>query len=145
MGVRVLVADVGGTNSRFAVLERRAGAWVEVWRAEGVKNREHGSFEDAAAVALATSGGALGAVAAGVAVAGPVVDALGGRVARLTNLPWPDVVARALEARLGMRVALVNDLEAVGHGLGLVPDAERVVVKASRISSSAETGVSRRT
>ena len=47
------------------------------------------------------------------ALAGPVA----GGVGRLTNLPWV-VNGKELEARYGIkRVALINDFEAVGHGV----------------------------
>lgn len=99
-----LVADVGGTNVRFA----RAG--------EGgrLSDRvEHGTadfpgFADALAAYLDRIGGAEGCESASIAAAGPVAD---GEI-RLTNGTW--VIREAEVSRLlgGVPVSLFNDLQA---------------------------------
>jgi glucokinase len=113
----LLVADIGGTNSRLALVD--GGAIVPESRASAV-NAEHESFEAMLAAYLAAragGGGQLRIDGAAVAVAGPVRGAL----AHLTNRDWTircDALAAVTGAR---RVRLLNDLAALGLALpGLV-------------------------
>lgn len=92
MAETVLVGDVGGTHSRWALFAEALGP-VSV-----VRTRDFTTLKQA------VDGRIQGASACGVAVAGPVVN---GRVS-LTNAQWV-----ATEADLSVPVALVNDLEAV--------------------------------
>jgi glucokinase len=58
-------------------------------------------------------------------VAGPVF----GRHAQLTNLPW-NVDADALEARFAIpRVQLINDFEAVGHGIAALQAEDLITLQ----------------
>lgn len=115
----LLVADVGGTNTRFALCEGtlRADTLTRY------RNAGFASFDAALAAYLAAQGGAaLRAVC--IAVAGPVSA---GR-AQLTNLDW-DFEAGALAAATGAaRVEIINDLAALGHAVpGLTPADAAVV------------------
>lgn len=106
-GVR-LVADIGGTNVRFAMA--RPHGEPEVLRAYRVA--EHATFEDALDRYLSEAGH-LRPAAAAIGAAGPVDD---GSVT-LTNAPWT-LGEAALSRRLaGVPVRIVNDLEAVAHAL----------------------------
>ena len=109
----ILVADVGGTNARFAVM--RGGRPVTA--PKRLTNRDHARFEDAAAAYLASvSAPRLDAVCA--AFAGPVQ---GGR-ARLTNHDWA-VEEADMAAALGAGRGLVlNDLAAMGHACALLDE-----------------------
>lgn len=63
--------------------------------------------------------------AACFAVAGPVF----GRHAQLTNLPW-DVDADALATRFAIpHVQLINDFEAVGHGIATLPAEDLITLQ----------------
>ena len=95
----VLVGDIGGTHSRWAIY---AGGLTEV---EVCRTASSGSLRDA------VQPWAGRYRAAGVAVAGPVED---GRVL-LTNADW-----RATESDLDVPVRLVNDLAAVALGVPLL-------------------------
>lgn len=65
-------------------------------------------------------------VAACLALAGPV----SWRRVKLTNLPW-EVDADALAARFGIpRVTLINDFEAVGHGVAALQAADLLTLQA---------------
>ncbi len=102
----ILVADIGGTNSRFALV-----AGGELTARLSVSNDEAGSLEAAVdrflAVQKARPSHAV------LAVAAPV----GARAVRLTNRDWI-IDAEALERRFGFaRVDLLNDFAAVAHGL----------------------------
>jgi glucokinase len=108
-----LVADIGGTHSRFALA--RPGERPRAVRT--LLNREHASLAAAAQNYLeaehATPASACFAVAA------PVRE---GEM-RLVNYPWT-FSAAALTAALGLkRLRLVNDFEAIAHSLpALAPD-----------------------
>ena len=113
----VLAADVGGTNTRLALVGPEAGR-PEAARYE---NRGFSSFYEVLARYCAEHplpplGGCC------VAIAGPVTSDR----ARLTNLDWSidaASIASALPVALPGPVVLVNDLFALGHSLGgLRPD-----------------------
>jgi glucokinase len=104
--VRALLADIGGTNARFAVLEDGAIGAPLVLSVAGFA-----TTEDAVAEALGRL--APGGVDVGVlALAGPVVT----EPVRLTNAHWVFSSA-ALAARFGFPVRLVNDFMALAHAL----------------------------
>jgi glucokinase len=102
-----LLADIGGTHARFALLEGTAPGPPLVLPVAGFP-----TLEDALAEALAriAPGGVARAL---LAVAAPVE----GGTARLTNAAW-EASAPALTARFGIgRVRLVNDFLALAHAL----------------------------
>ncbi|KAA2316271.1 ROK family protein [Pseudooceanicola sediminis] len=103
-----LVADVGGTNVRFALVE---GDRVQPDTISSFRNDDFATFRDAAAQYIEDKGKpALTRMA--IAVAGPV----NGTHARLTNREWYfDTVA--LAADFGVSVALLNDLKALGYSV----------------------------
>ncbi|MFN3646349.1 MAG: glucokinase [Gemmobacter sp.] len=103
----ILVADVGGTNCRFALGERGRGLRALARLA----NDAHADFAAALGSYLAAQGHpALSAAC--FAVAGPVTQ---GKAA-LTNRGWHFDTA-TLSAQLGAPVRLINDLAALGHAL----------------------------
>jgi glucokinase len=101
-----LLADIGATNARFALL---AGGTLGA-----VKNLEVGAFDrftDAVNVFLKDSGGTP-VTHAVVAVAGPVH----GQRCVLTNCDWT-IDAEQLRASFGFAARVVNDFEAVALSL----------------------------
>jgi len=105
----VLVGDIGGTNSRLALLTPNAGPTRPI-RAATLPTRQYSSVEELAAAFLGPSPPVLaGAV---FAVAGPVV---GGRV-ELTNVGWT-LDEKTLAARFGGSVRLLNDLVAMAYSI----------------------------
>lgn len=103
-----LVADVGGTNVRFALVE---GDRVLPESISGFRNDDFVTFRDAAAQYIADKGKpALTRMA--IAVAGPV----NGAHARLTNREWYFDTA-ALAEDFGVSVVLLNDLKALGYSV----------------------------
>jgi glucokinase len=106
--LRALLADIGGTNARFALLEGGAvGAPLVLAVAD------FPTVEDAVAEALSRLGPAGPVETAVLALAGPVVT----EPVRLTNAPWA-VASAPLAARFGFgRVRLVNDFLALAHAL----------------------------
>jgi glucokinase len=103
-----LVADVGGTNVRFA----RAGADGSLDGLRSCRAADFPSFRAALEAYLADSGrGDI--VAAAIAAAGPID---GDRV-KITNNPWSIDRADVSAALGGAPAVLINDLEAVAAAL----------------------------
>jgi len=119
----ILAGDIGGTNTRLALVEA-AGERLRLVAYERFRSREHGDF-----LAVLSRFGPLQAGrldAAGFGVAGPVVD---GRC-EATNLPWI-VDAGAIARQLDLpRVSLVNDLQAIAHAIPALPATDFGVLNA---------------
>jgi glucokinase len=106
----ILAGDVGGTNTRLAFFEQRAGKLQNLFE-HVYPSHGHASLEDIVAEFLASQKFRPDAVAIGVA--GPVRDG----VCRATNLPWV-VDARLVAKRIGFpSITLLNDLEANAYGI----------------------------
>ena len=130
-----IVADIGGTNGRFAIV--RDGRVTE---RRSYRNAE---FPDLASLIeryLDDAGSADDDVeAACLAVAAPVSE---NGEARFTNAPWK-VSARALQEAMKLaRVAIINDFAAQAYGLeALGPaDAQAIVAATTRAGASAGKG-----
>lgn len=109
---KVLLADIGGTNARFAVLADGIVGGVA-----HLAVRDHGSFLDALGAYLRNvpEAGTIGAAI--LAVAGPIQN---GRCI-LTNSRWV-VDAAELRVTCGFSTArLINDFEAVAWSLPRLP------------------------
>lgn len=123
----LLAGDIGGTKT--LLLRGR-------WQAGRLETLAEARFESAAHADPAdiVRGFLAGVPAPHVAcfaVAGPVQPASGGgRQARITNLPWL-LDSNRLAGALGIRqVSLINDLEAVGHGIAMLSPADVLSVQA---------------
>jgi glucokinase len=113
--MRVLAGDVGGTNTRLALCEVEGNRVTRL--AEEVRRSDScGGLYEAAAEFLERH--SLRPEAACFGLPGPV---RGRTVQLLTNLPW-EIDADELEARLGVPVFLLNDLEANAWGLATLGD-----------------------
>jgi glucokinase len=116
---RVLLADIGGTHARFALLSGN-----DLGPVQSLDVVAHGCIDDAVAHFLAASGGSVPISEAILAVAGPVAD---GR-SRLTNAGWV-VDGSELKRRFGFpRVRLFNDLEVAAWGLAQLAPADTVLI-----------------
>ena len=118
----LLVADVGGTNTRVAL------ATGQQLRSDTIKRFKNASYPGLETVlrAYLEHQGLTDIDGASVAVAGPVRDGSG----VMTNLDWSidrETLARATGAE---QVAVLNDLQAQGHALGLIDDANMLNVVA---------------
>lgn len=106
----ILAGDIGGTNTRLALLEA-VGGGLRVRSEMTFPSREQTSLEAALGEFLSARHAVLTAATFGIA--GPV---RGGRC-EATNLPWV-VDAKSLAKRLRLRrVGLINDLVANAHGI----------------------------
>ncbi len=130
----ILVGDIGGTNTRLAFFagdgegfRTMAEATFPSGRYSGLEGIVH-DFVNA---------NKLQVTHAGFGVAGPVRN---GR-SQATNLPWV-VDAHRLAEQLGIRsVALVNDLEAVAHGIPTLPAADFAVLQAGAPDATGNAAV----
>jgi glucokinase len=118
-----LLADIGGTNVRFALAGPAAS---EPLREDSVQAFRVAGFESLAAAARVYLQGRQGR--AGHRRPSRAVFALAGRVeggqGRLTNHPWR-IDAAQLQADLGLRsVRLINDFAAVGLSLPLLGESD---------------------
>ncbi len=116
-----LVADIGGTNGRFAIV--RDGRIVE--RRE-YRNAGFPDLETLVRRYLADAGSADDDVdAVCLAVAAPISP---DGEAHFTNAPWK-VSARGLEGALGLpRVSLINDFAAQAYGLEMLNEDDTVAI-----------------
>jgi glucokinase len=113
---QVAVADIGGTNARFALAEVAAGRVISLSHPVTLTTADHASFQTAWEEFGRRAGIELPADL-GIAFAGPV----GGEVLKLTNNPW--MIRPALMGeRLGVeRYTIVNDFGAVGYAVATLP------------------------
>ena len=116
--MKVLAGDVGGTNSRLAVVENDR---FEILAEETYPSADY----DGIGRVIEEFRGAVDAPfdAACFGIAGPV---RGGRV-NATNLPWV-VDERSLAEELGVPVAVMNDLEVAAWSLDVLRDDEVVTL-----------------
>lgn len=118
-----LLADIGATNARFALLE---GSEIVV--SETFAVADHASPVDAARAFLAGRAAGYHPQRALLAAAGPVND---GRIA-LTNASWivdPERIARGLNLQ---DVRVLNDFEALGWSLSALRPEDLVMIGEAR-------------
>ncbi len=114
-----LLADIGGTNARFALL--RDGRPGEVLC---LAVADHATSYDAVAAAMERLGCAPLPAAAVLAFAGPVDEAR----AEMTNAAWETTVGE-LRRRFGFaRVRLLNDYAALALGLGELAGDDKLAI-----------------
>ena len=118
----ILVADIGGTNTRLA-LARRGGIidrTIAYYR-----NGDHASIGDILTQYLGAGDVPDRIEACCVAIAGPV---FGGR-GRLTNIDWEISEAELKSITGAPYVRVLNDLTALGFALGHLPDASQQCIR----------------
>lgn len=125
----VLVADIGGTNARFALGRRDEDGAVRLRTPRTYPNDRFGGPEEAIGGYLRETGGAPDVAA--FAVAGPVR----GGAARLTNRDWA-FTTESLRAATGARaVLLLNDFAAAALSLPHVSMEEIVSLGGPELSA----------
>ena len=130
----ILAADIGGTNARLGLFEPD-GPRLRKIITRRFRSRDHASLQEIVEQFLAEVGGPLRRAC--FAVAGPVSN---GRVTA-TNLAW--IVDTSRLARvIGLdTVRLINDLEAIAHGLGELEDADATLLHAGRPASEGNRAI----
>jgi glucokinase len=120
--MRVLAGDVGATNSRLAIVDVTAGG-AEILHRARFSSQDFPGLGPIVRRFLADAGNVVDRAAFGVAC--PVID---GNCTTL-NLPWT-ISAPLLAREIGIsRTALINDLQAVGHGLSWLRPEELVTLQ----------------
>ncbi len=115
----ILAGDLGGTKCKLALFEPVYHARPRRVAEHRYAVRDWPSMEAVAAEFLRANGKPR-LTAAGLGVAGPVIH----HQARATNIPWV-VDGAALASALNLpAVTLLNDLEAMAHGLGWLGESE---------------------
>ena len=114
-----VLADIGGTNARFALLDGR-----ELSQIEHLSVVEHATAYDALSAALEQFGLASAPPVAVLGFAGPVSS----ERAFMTNTGW-ETLSAELRRRFGFaRVRLMNDYEALALGLDQFTQADRQTI-----------------
>lgn len=131
----LLVADIGGTNARFAIAERD-GAGVRILHKETMQAEDFEHLQDAAKAFLESWNGK--APERGVfAVAGPVNEV----EFVFTNSTWRFVPA-ALKAQLSLAsLKVINDFEAMARGAVAARSDDLVEIKAGAPREGAPVAV----
>ena len=127
----VLVADIGGTNARFALAEQGGDAGLVVRDAQTFRAEDFETIRDAADAYFESVGEK--AAHACFAVAAPV----GGDEITFTNSHWkfrPTEIEAALSLK---QLRLVNDFYALAAGVAFLPDAAFAPVKPGEADASA--------
>ena len=113
-----LIADIGGTNARFALLDGHA------WRDEKVLAcADYPDIVSAVESYLESVGAKNGAqrpTEGALAIAGPIT----GDIVRMTNHVWQFSSARTREALGWRRLIMVNDFTALAMGIRHLPQNE---------------------
>ncbi|MHA7815521.1 MAG: glucokinase [Pseudohaliea sp.] len=131
----VLVADIGGSNSRFAIATL-SGGWPRLSHGASYGNAGVPDLDTQLARYLAERPGPVPARAC-LAVAGPVH----GHQARLTNRPWQIDRQTLAEHFAFEHVTLLNDFAALAHGLAFLPAGGCSVLQAGARDASGPLAV----
>lgn len=130
MGDLRLIADIGGTNARFALV-RPGERTFEPFILPVASSPTFDTALETVITALEIDPSSIGSCA--IAAAGPVND---GRI-KLTNAPWT-IAADAVSRRLGNApVRLFNDLEAVALALPFLAEGEALPLKPGNAAARA--------
>ena len=123
-----LIADIGGTNARFALAGPDGVRDVEV-----LPVADFADFGAALAAYLRPGREVAGLTGAAIAAAGP----RDGEAIRLTNAPWRIEAGAVSQALGGVPVRLLNDLEAVALGLPALGPGDVEVIAGAPASPEA--------
>ncbi len=118
----MLVADIGGTNARFALATIDAGA-ISVGAMHAFRAEDYESIRDAADAFLEAV--QAKPKLACFAVAGPITDA----VVEFTNSPWVLDIEKTKRQMKLERLMAINDFEALATGVRHLSSADFLEVK----------------
>ncbi|MFD1382007.1 glucokinase [Rhodanobacter aciditrophus] len=118
-----LIADLGGTNARFALVP------INQYQPQEVRVfscKEYESFFDAVSTYVEQCSVDFDSIDAIVlAIAGPVNQ----EVIRFSNNPW-HFTRQQVQEHFGLdkKIAFLNDFDAIGHSLEVIPESELEVI-----------------
>ncbi len=131
-----LVADIGGTNARFAIARGCAASGFKLEEVRRLKNEHFEHLRDAAHAYLETCSGER-PVRGCLAVAGPIANG----VVRLTNSTWR-FKPRELAEDLGLETIVpVNDFAAQARGAPLAAQEDLITVNPGKADPDAVMAV----
>lgn len=131
-----VVADIGGTNSRFALATGKENGLFTLEHIHILKGKDYGSFEEALSAYLALIDG-IKPTAMCAAIAGPV---LGDQV-KMTNLPW-QFSCNAVAKQFGFEAfTAMNDFAAVAAGIPLMGKDHLITLKEGTVQDGANKAV----
>ena len=123
----VLVADIGGTHTRLCIAHCERGA-TRIVSERTYASAAYSQFADMLREFLSDVADNAIAVAC-FAVAGPVRETPAGQTVKVTNLPW-EIGAAALAREFGLpKVRLINDFQAIGHGIEALTEPDFTVLQ----------------
>jgi len=126
-----LIADIGGTNARFAYVDR-AG---EVQDIEVLACNDYAGLTEAAKTYLSKH--QHSASHAVLAVAGPVL----GDEIRLTNHPWI-MSKKKIQSDMNLKsLQIINDFTAIAHGVPLLSPADYYQIGEGKAQKGAPIGI----
>lgn len=130
----ILAGDIGGTNTRLAFADEKAGCLTLVAEAT-FSSREHASLESVLRKFL--SAYPIPITRAAFGIAGPVQR---GRC-DATNLPWV-VDSHLVEREIGLeRVGLINDLEANAYGVAALQREDFVLLNEGEANAGGNAAI----
>lgn len=119
-----LVADIGGTNARFALITGKSASGFNIEHIQILSTKNHTTLSDALNTYLSGLDG-IKPKAMCLAVAGPVV----GDTVKLTNLSW-EFSCSAMATEFGVEKFLaMNDFAAVAAACGQLNEDHLVCIK----------------
>lgn len=128
----MLVGDIGGTNARLSLWAEGDKGYVEVHH-ENYPTRSFATFELALREFLSSdTAKKYPPSTAALACAGPAED----NRCTMTNLGWV-VDGSVLQEDFDMRVAVLNDFEAVGYAIPTLSNEDLVVINPGKVKHQA--------
>ncbi|CAN0605613.1 unnamed protein product, partial [Ectocarpus sp. 12 AP-2014] len=127
-----LVADVGGTNTRVALAN---GSELLANTVKKFRNTDYPGLDTVLELYVQEKN--VDCVAAAAAIAGPVRDGKG----TLTNLDWSIDAGTLARATKAEKVAVLNDLQAQGYGVGVITGENLIEVAPGREASQGATNL----
>ncbi len=132
----MIVADIGGTNARFALVTGRSGNLFEIERIVILSGSEFGSFSDAMREYISSLGG-VEPRAACVAIAGPI----DGDAVKMTNLSWA-FSRKGIQDEFGFDAFhVINDFAAVAIATSRLTEKDVTVIKNGATDAHANKAV----
>ncbi|GAA4872679.1 glucokinase [Ferrimonas pelagia] len=120
----IIVADIGGTNARFALAHKVAGE-IAIEHVNHFPSRDFASLEQVVRHYMSTLPAGIELDGACLAVAGPV----GAETVSLTNLNWHANICD-MRGHLGLpKLNVINDFVAYAYSIPLLPDDQLQTVK----------------
>lgn len=126
---RILAGDIGGTSTRFLLAERK-GEILHTLAEQCFESQRYAGLADIINEFCRPERRPV--AAACFAIAGPVLHGADDESVRVTNLPWNIVRSELARAVNIPRLQLINDFEAVGHGIGQLDEQEMLVLQAGQ-------------